>query len=99
MKPIYFGLLLAFSGIIISFLIIDWNFIYIISGTVSLLAIILASLSIGALADGERSRVKHQSENETDRKRQLSSTTKILLVGLPNILIAAFAYVLLKVFS
>lgn len=59
MKPIYFGLFLAFSGVIISFLTKDWSFIYIISGTLSLLAIILAGLSIGALADGDRTRVKH----------------------------------------
>ncbi|MEK3886392.1 DUF5316 family protein [Bacillus sp. FSL K6-3431] len=94
MKPFYSGLVLACLGVIISAVLKDWSFIYKISGIIGLITIILAGLSSWVLADGERSRINPNSEIMIDKKGQLNSSTKILLVGLPNILIAILAYFL-----
>jgi hypothetical protein len=70
----------------------DWTLIVPYALYVGGFFIIIAALLSGALASDDRLRANFSAETGEDRKRRLAWSTKLLLIGLPNIVGSLLIY-------
>lgn len=82
------GSTLAIIAIIISLVLSDWNLLLQITGGISLVALVICALFSGAFVDGDRMGRNLSSENREDRAERNSLINKLMLIGLPNMIIA-----------
>ncbi|MEF2097354.1 DUF5316 domain-containing protein [Bacillus sp. CFBP9009] len=92
MKKILVGIGLVVVALLISVFLSDFTLLYKITGVVALISLIISALFSGAFVDGDRLGRNLQSESKEDRKQRFSMTNTILLIGLPNLLIAMVSY-------
>ncbi|MGG3471475.1 DUF5316 domain-containing protein [Neobacillus pocheonensis] len=81
---------------LISVFLSDFTLLYKITGVVGIISLVLSALFTGAFVDGDRLGRNLQSESKEDRKQRFLLTNSILLIGLPNLLIATVSYFLMK---
>jgi hypothetical protein len=83
-------------ALLISVFLNNFTLLYKITGVVAIISLVLSALLTGAFLDGDRLGRNLQSESKEDRKQRYSQTNSILLIGLPNILVATVCYFLMK---
>ncbi|MEH7097384.1 DUF5316 domain-containing protein [Neobacillus vireti] len=96
MKKIIVGIGIVVLAFLISVLLSDFTLLYKITGVVAISSLVLSALFSGAFVDGDRLGRNLQSESKEDRKQRVSLTNSILLIGLPNLLIATISYFLMN---
>lgn len=96
MKKIIVGIGIVVVAYLISVLLNDFTLLYKITGVVAIISLVLSALFSGAFLDGDRLGRNLQSESKEDRHQRFSLTNSILLIGLPNLLIATVSYFLMK---
>lgn len=96
MKKLIVGIGIVVVAFLISAFLSDFTLLYKITGVVAIITLILSALFSGAFVDGDRLGRNLQSESIEDRKQRFSLTNSILLIGLPNLLIATVSYFLMK---
>ncbi|MGE7768795.1 DUF5316 domain-containing protein [Peribacillus sp. NPDC096540] len=92
MKKFLVGIGIVVVALLISVFLSDFTLLYKITGVVALISLIMSALFSGAFVDGDRLGRNLQSESKEDRKQRFSMTNTILLIGLPNLLIAMVSY-------
>ncbi|KQU16877.1 hypothetical protein ASG65_08130 [Bacillus sp. Leaf13] len=92
MKKFLIGIGIVVVALLISVFLSDFTLLYKITGVVALISLIISALFSGAFVDGDRLGRNLQSESKEDRKQRFSMTNTILLIGLPNLLIAMVSY-------
>ena len=88
MRYLLTGCTLSILAIIIAFALSDWNLLLQITGGISLVALVICAIFSGAFVDGDRMARNLTSEDREDRKKRHSLTNKIMMIGLPNMIIA-----------
>ena len=96
MKKLVIGLSVVVVAFLISALSNNYTLLYKITGAVGIISLVLSALLSGAFLDGDRLGRNLQSESKEDRKQRISQTNSILLIGLPNLLIATVCFFLMK---
>jgi hypothetical protein len=96
LKYFFIGLGLSIIGIIISFIL--WNFekAYLITGGIGFLFISLSMLFSGVLVSGDRLRANYATESTDDRRERTNTAVRLGLIGLPNMIIAVLLFYLMK---
>lgn len=62
------------------------------TGIVGFASLVISAVFSGAFVSGDRMARNLFSESKEDKKERLSLTNKILLIGLPNLIVAALVY-------
>ncbi|MFB6805019.1 DUF5316 domain-containing protein [Peribacillus butanolivorans] len=83
-------------ALLISVFLSDFTLLNKITRVVAIISLVLSALFSGAFVDGDRLLRNLQSESKEDRRQRFSQTNTILLIGLPNILIASVSYFLIR---
>lgn len=96
MKKFLVGIGIVVVALLISVFLSDFTLLYKITGVVALISLIISALFSGAFVDGDRLGRNLQSESKEDRKQRFSMTNTILLIGLPNLLIAMVSYIVMN---
>jgi hypothetical protein len=96
MKKLIIGLSIVVVALLISVFSNNFTLLYKITGAVAIISLVLSALLSGAFVDGDRLGRNLQSESKEDRKQRFSLTNSMLLIGLPNLLIATVCYFLMK---
>jgi hypothetical protein len=96
MKKLIVGIGIVVVAYLISVLLSDFTLLYKITGVVAIISLVLSALFSGAFVDGDRLGRNLQSESKEDRKQKFLLTNSILLIGLPNLLIATVSYFLMR---
>mgnify|MGYP001040515398 CR=1 FL=1 len=95
-KKLIIGLSIVMIAFLISMFSSNYTLLYKITGAVGIISLILGALLFGAFLDGDRLGRNLISESKEDRKQRFSQTNSILLIGLPNLLVAAVCFFLMK---
>jgi len=96
MKYVGYGTILSIFGVVLSILIWGTEKAHLLSGMLGGLFIISALLMSGAMASGDRMRANFASETKEDRNERNHIMNNTLLLALPNIIVAIFAYYMLS---
>jgi len=96
MKKLVGGIGIVVVAFLISVFLSDFTLLYKITGVVGIISLVLSALFSGAFVDGDRLGRNLQSESKEDRKQRFLLTNSILLIGLPNLLIATVSYFVMK---
>jgi len=96
MKYVGYGTILSIFGVVLSILIWGTEKAHLLSGMLGGLFIISALLMSGAMASGDRMRANFASETKEDRNERNHIMNNALLLALPNIIVAIFAYYMLS---
>lgn len=92
MKKFLVGIGIVVVALLISVFLSDFTLLYKITGVVALISLIMSGLFSGAFVSGDRLGRNLQSESKEDKKQRFLMTNTILLIGLPNFLIAMVSY-------
>ncbi|MBS4209031.1 DUF5316 domain-containing protein [Bacillus sp. FJAT-50079] len=92
MRAFYVGLIIIVIAIVVSLSMNDWKMMYKICGIAGLISLALSALSVGALADGERTRIDLNTEIRGEKRVRLKSSAQLLLIAIPNIVVAVLMY-------
>ncbi|WP_026693871.1 DUF5316 domain-containing protein [Peribacillus kribbensis] len=96
MKYLAIGTLLSIIGVVVSLVIWGIDKAYLITGGLGMLFIVFSLLISGCMVSGDRMRANFATESAEDRHRRTSTTLRSLLIGLPNVILAALLYTLLN---
>jgi len=94
MKYIGIGTILSILGVICSILIWGTEEAHLLSGLLGGIFIVSAMLLSGAIASGDRMRANFATETNEDRSERNLLMNNALLLAIPNIIVAIFAYYL-----
>lgn len=94
MKYIGIGTILSILGVICSILIWGMEEAHLLSGLLGGIFIVSAMLMSGAIASGDRMRANLATETKEDRNERNHLMNNALLLAIPNIIVAIFAYYL-----
>ncbi len=94
MKYIGIGTILSILGVICSILIWGKEEAHLLSGLLGGIFIVSAMLMSGAIASGDRMRANLATETKEDRNERNHLMNNALLLAIPNIIVATFAYYL-----
>ncbi|QSB09160.1 DUF5316 domain-containing protein [Lysinibacillus sp. FSL K6-0057] len=94
MKYIGIGTILSILGVICSILIWGKEEAHLLSGLLGGIFIVSAMLMSGAIASGDRMRANLATETKEDRNERNHLMNNALLLAIPNIIVAIFAYYL-----
>ena len=96
MKYFLFGIIVAVIALIISYITLGREMAYIIPGGIGIFFIVISMLFSGAMADGDQMRANFATESEVDRRERTQTAVRSGLIGLPNMLLAGFLYILMN---
>lgn len=96
MKYLLFGIVLSVIGVLLSYLLWGIEKIYLITGGFAVLFIGLAVVLSGSLGSGDRLRVHCATESAEDRSERISTTFRLLLLGIPNMAVSIFLFYFIK---
>jgi len=94
MKYIGIGTILSILGVICSILIWGKEEAHLLSGLLGGIFIVSAMLMSGAIASRDRMRANLATETKEDRNERNHLMNNALLLAIPNIIVAIFAYYL-----
>ncbi|MFM9534129.1 MULTISPECIES: DUF5316 family protein [Lysinibacillus] len=94
MKYIGIGTILSILGVIGSILIWGKEEAHLLSGLLGGIFLVSAMLMSGAMASGDRMRANFATETNEDRNERNLLMNNALLLAIPNIIVAIFAYYL-----
>ncbi|MGY4795477.1 DUF5316 domain-containing protein [Lysinibacillus fusiformis] len=94
MKYIGIGTILSILGVICSILIWGKEEAHLLPGLLGGIFIVSAMLMSGAIASGDRMRANLATETKEDRNERNHLMNNALLLAIPNIIVAIFAYYL-----
>ncbi|MBM7694295.1 Na+-transporting methylmalonyl-CoA/oxaloacetate decarboxylase gamma subunit [Peribacillus deserti] len=96
MKYLSIGILLSILGVLLSLFIWGIDKAYLITGGIGILFIVISLLISGSMVSGDRMRANFATESAEDRRQRTSTTTRTVLIGLPNVILAALLYFLIN---
>jgi hypothetical protein len=88
---ILIGVLSALVIWLVAMMMHDWSVVYQISGSIGVTITLLATIVSGVLGYGsrfsgnDRMRANYRYEDQKDRYKRLDFATKLLMIGLPNL--------------
>jgi len=91
MKFFLMGIALVITAVLVSFIKGDWSIFYKMTGLVAGASLVIGVLLSGAFLRGDRVG-RNLSESKNDRTNRYSLTNKILLIGLPNLIVLIVFY-------
>lgn len=95
LKYVMVGILLSVVAILLCLGMWGMEKVVLITGGIGLLFLGLGALSSGALVSGDRMRANYDNESMSERHERTAVSTKFILIGLPNLVVAAcFLYFL-----
>lgn len=92
MKYFYLGIILSIIGILFSLFVAGINNASLITGVIGVIFIGLSMLFSGSMVSGDQMRAIYSTESKEDRRERLVSTTRLALIGLPNIIVSLLFY-------
>ncbi|WP_336634966.1 DUF5316 domain-containing protein [Lysinibacillus fusiformis] len=92
MKYVGIGTILSILGVVFSILIWGTEKAHLLSGLVGGIFIIFGLLMSGSMGSGDRMRANFATETKEDRDERNHIMNNALLLALPNIIVAIFAY-------
>lgn len=96
MKYFLFGVIVAVVALFISYITFGRDMAYIIPGGIGLFFIAISMLFSGAMVNGDQMRANFATESEVDRRERTQTAVRSGLIGLPNMLLAGFLYILMN---
>ncbi|MFC4408948.1 DUF5316 domain-containing protein [Chungangia koreensis] len=96
MKYLFIGFGISLIIFVVALTTNDWSLLYKITGFVGLICLGIGALISGAFISGDRLGRNLNSESETDRRKRITFTNRIVLIGAPNIAFAIILFLLLN---
>jgi hypothetical protein len=96
MRYLFIGIAFSLLAVIIAFALDDWSLLYKITSFVGVFCIVFGSLLSEVFISGEQMARNLNSESKVDREQRMSLTSRLMLIGAPNIIIAILFYFLIK---
>lgn len=96
MRYLLIGVLLSLCGVLISMIIWGMEKIYLVSGTIGCIFIVISMIFSGSMVSGDRMRANFATETTEHRDERNKITLNSLYIALPNIIVAVVFYYLRK---
>ncbi|MGE7998350.1 DUF5316 domain-containing protein [Lysinibacillus sp. NPDC093190] len=96
MRYFLIGVFLSLCGVLISMILWGMEKIYLVSGTVGCIFIVISMIFSGSMVSGDRMRANIATETTEHRDERNKLTVNSLYIALPNIIVAALFYYLSK---
>ncbi|MGE8004978.1 DUF5316 domain-containing protein [Lysinibacillus sp. NPDC093216] len=96
MKYLLIGVFLSLCGVLISMMLWGMEKVYLVSGTVGCIFIVISMIFSGAMVSGDRMRANFATETTEHRDERNNITLHSLYIALPNIIVAVLFYYLSK---
>ncbi|MFD1739755.1 DUF5316 domain-containing protein [Bacillus salitolerans] len=92
MKYLMIGIIVSVLSSLVSFILWGVDRAYIMPGAVGFLLIGFSVVFSGTMVSGDRMRANFATETEVDRKTRNKITSRLAMLGLPNLLVAVLLY-------
>ncbi|MFE7064087.1 DUF5316 domain-containing protein [Sutcliffiella sp. NPDC057660] len=92
MKYLYIGVGLSAIGALVSWFFLGSGQAYLIPGGLAAFFLGLSMITSGALLSGDRMRANFATETKEDRDTRVTGTFRLLLLGIPNFIMAIILY-------
>ncbi|MFJ8090662.1 DUF5316 domain-containing protein [Lysinibacillus sp. NPDC095746] len=96
MKYVLIGVFLSLCGVLISMMLWGMEKIYLVSGAVGCIFIVISMIFSGSMVSGDRMRANIATETTEHRDERNKITLNSLCIALPNIIVAVLLYYLSK---
>lgn len=93
MKHFLIGTGIAVLIAIIAYLADNWSLLYLIAGAVGVICIVFAAILSFTLARKDKGKRNLASERRREQRERSARVLGIILVALPNLLLAVFAFI------
>ncbi len=87
------GIIIATIGTLIGLILNDWSITVKICGYISGGCLALVGLFNGAFINGDKYRGNYSNETEETRREKNRTTNNLLIISLPNIIVAIIIFV------
>jgi len=95
-KYVLIGVFLSLCGVLISMMLWGMEKIYLVSGAVGCIFIVISMIFSGSMVSGDRMRANIATETTEHRDERNKITLNSLYIALPNIIVAVLLYYLSK---
>ncbi|MEY9972080.1 H+/Cl- antiporter ClcA [Lysinibacillus sp. RC46] len=96
MKYLLIGVFLSLCGVLISMMLWGMEKVYLVSGAIGCIFIVISMIFSGSMVSGDRMRANFATETTEHRDERNNITLHSLYIALPNIIVAVLFYYLSK---
>ncbi|GAB0168266.1 DUF5316 domain-containing protein [Lysinibacillus sp. CTST325] len=96
MRHLLMGVFLSLCGVLTSMILWGMEKLYLVSGTVGCIFIVISMIFSGSMVSGDRMRANFAAETTEHRDERNTISLNSLYIALPNIIVAVILYYLSK---
>lgn len=89
LKYVIIGILLSVVAVLLGLAVGGMNKVVLMTGGIGIVCLGLSMISLGALVSGDRIRANYANESMSERHERTAVSTRFILIGLPNLVVAA----------
>ncbi|MGE7693883.1 DUF5316 domain-containing protein [Lysinibacillus sp. NPDC094177] len=92
MRYLLIGVFFSLCSVLISMILWGMEKIYLVSGTIGCIFIVISMIFSGSMASGDRMRANFATESIENRDERNKITINSLYIALPNLIVAVLFY-------